>query len=54
MNHLKNEKCKRPTTEQLINQLGGKISEEEAEQLLNQIEQFCELLYEHIKNGQKI
>jgi hypothetical protein len=49
---LKNKiNCKRPTKEKIIYQLGGKISEEEAERILNQMEQFCELLLEQIKNG---
>ena len=50
----KKKKCKRPTKDKIIYQLGGKISEEEAEKILNQMEQFCELLFEQLNDGQKI
>ena len=55
MNHLKIEKCKRPTTKQIINQLGGQISDEQAEEILILMERFCELLFEQLHdNGYKI
>ena len=50
----KNKKCKRPTKEKIIYQLGGNITEKEAEKILFQMEQFCELLLEQLNYGQKI
>jgi hypothetical protein len=50
----KKKKCKRPTTEKIKYQLGGQVSDEQAEEILHQMEQFCELLLEQLDYGQKI
>jgi hypothetical protein len=50
----KQDKCKKPTIEKIKYQLGGQISDNQAEEILLQMEQLCELLLEQLNYGQKI
>jgi hypothetical protein len=50
----KQDKCKKPTKEKIKYQLGGQISDDKAEEILHQMERFCELLLEQLNYGQKI
>lgn len=50
----KQDKCKKPIKEKIKYQLGGQVSDSQAEEILQQMEQLCELLLEQLNYGQKI
>jgi hypothetical protein len=50
-----NKKFEKPTTKDLQELAEWKLSDEEAQDLLNQLEEFCLIIIEHYnENGQQI